>query len=117
MKALYNINTLIVLGIVGLLLYIWFRGAGKAAADISEGAVSVAGGIVSGTTIGLGKNFGIPETNTLRCKAAQQSGDYWNQSLYCTASEFIGGLFKSGGNTTHGDVPGAFVVEKSIFTG
>lgn len=116
-KILSNPQSWLALLIVGVIAYFYFRGPGQAATDISRTAVSTAGGILTGTVEGIGDNIGIPETSALKCQAAQAAGEFWNASLYCPASDFIKGLFKSGGTATSGDVPGAFVVNPSIFSG
>jgi len=116
-KILANPQSWLALLIVGLIAYFYFRGPGQAAADISRTAVSTAGGILTGTVEGIGENIGIPETSALKCKAAQDAGDNWNASFYCSATDFIKGFFRSDGSTTSRDVPGAFVVNPSIFSG
>lgn len=81
------------------LAYVWHRGAGGVAQDVSHAAVSAAGGVVTGTVQGVGDTLGIPETDAQKCQAAIAAGDTWNASLYCPAGTFIKSIFTGGGST------------------
>lgn len=64
-------------------------------AGVVAGAVGAAADVGAGAVVGVGSVFGLPATNADKCAAARASGSLFDQSLYCTASEFGSGLWQS----------------------
>ena len=76
------------LAVVAVGIYVAKKGLAGAAAGV-VGAVADA---ASGTVIGIGKVFGIPETSESECDAAIREGRTWDASFACHASRFAGHL-------------------------
>jgi hypothetical protein len=74
------------LGGVALLAvaYVWWKGPAQVVSDVAGGAVQE-----------LGSLFGVPKTDPTRCAQAKAAGSLWEQSLYCPASEFLGGVLRA----------------------
>ena len=87
-QAAVGIGAVVVLG---LALWIWKRGLGGVAQDVTAGAVKVAGGAAVGVVKGSASVVGIPDTDAAKCRAAIAAGDYWSASFYCSAGEFVAG--------------------------
>jgi hypothetical protein len=85
----------IALGVVvlGVIYYVWTRGAGA----IARGAVNLANNTIGGAVVGLGDAIGIPETNMTECEQLLAAGRYWDASFKCPAGTLVKGFF--------GDVP------------
>lgn len=73
-----------------LLLYVAFRGVKGAAKD----AVNAVGGVASGVVVGVGEQFGIPETNKTQCQKDLDAGNMWDASFSCSAPDFARGVVK-----------------------
>jgi len=88
-------------------LYIAKKGVAGAAA----GAVGAAADAATGTVIGIGQVFGIPETSMSDCDKARAEGRTWDASFACPAATFIGHLWDtvtgSGGGTATNALQGA----------
>lgn len=67
----------------------------SAVKNLSFGAVNAVSNAGVGVVEGVGSILGIPQTNDQKCKQAQAAGDYWSASKYCSAGQFIGGVFGS----------------------
>ena len=78
--------------IVGGILGLWlfgpqlFRAVSREAART---AASIPLKTAEGIVIGVGEAVGIPETDTAKCQAAVDAGDWWNASFYCPAGTFL----------------------------
>lgn len=72
---------------VGVVLYVLANP--KRAA---KGVVDLAGNIVAGTVVGLGEQFGVPDTDADKCAACLAAGDRWGASQYCPAGTFLKSL-------------------------
>lgn len=70
-------------------VWLWRRGAGGVAEDVSKAATNVVTGAASGVVKGTAEVVGIPDTDMALCKQALAVGDYWNASFYCPAKDFI----------------------------
>lgn len=70
-------------------VWLWRRGLGGVAEDVTSGAVAAAGGAAVGVVKGTSEVVGIPNTDPVLCKQALAAGDYWNASFYCPAKEFL----------------------------
>lgn len=90
--------TLAVVGVLGLIAYIVFRGPGGVAKDTAKAGVNVLTGAVVGTVTGIGEAVGIPETSMTKCQKALAAGNYWDASFDCPASDFLGGVFGKKGD-------------------
>lgn len=119
-KLLTNPLTYIVAAVLGFIAYSWFRGTRGAAEDISSGVVNIAGGLVSGSVKGVSGNLGIPDVDEAKCRAAQQAGNEWEASKYCTLAQFSRGVwdkfFSSDEGTPKGDIPRPFIDNTAIFS-
>lgn len=71
--------------------YISKLGVKGAAAAAGQAATDAAAGLV----IGVGRSFGIPETNMTECQKAQYGGRTWDASFACSAPQFVKGLFSA----------------------
>ena len=69
--------------------YISQMGVKGAATAAAKAAADAAAGVV----IGVGKSFGIPETDSARCSQAIKAGSWWDESLYCTPLESVRARF------------------------
>lgn len=74
-------------------VYVYTRGAGAVAQDVTRGAVNVAGGVVTGAIHGASDLVGVPVPERSKCDQAKAAGNSWEASLYCPAGEFVGYLF------------------------
>lgn len=88
-----NPNQLIVIAVGVAILYVALRGFGGAAKDLTKGAVSVAGGAITGITEGIGEQVGVPVTSATQCEKDIAAGDHWAASFSCPAGKFLGSLF------------------------
>lgn len=82
-----------VFALVGIAIYIYWRGAGGVAKDATKAAVNVAAGAVEGTTKGVAEAIGIPDTDMAKCQQALAAGDYWDASFYCPVGTLVSGVF------------------------
>lgn len=82
-----------VFALVGIAIYIYWRGAGGVAKDATKAAVNVAAGAIEGTTKGVGEAFGIPDTDMAKCRQALADGDYWDASFFCPVGALVSGVF------------------------
>jgi hypothetical protein len=69
--------------------YIFLRGFGGVAKDVTKAAVDTAGGVVAGVAVGVGDMVGLPETNVDLCELAISKGEYMSASIHCGAPRFI----------------------------
>lgn len=77
---------------VAVLAYVALRGGSGASLGtrIGTGAVDIATDAAAGTIVGIGKVFGIPETNPTKCDAARKiAGNAWEVSKVCPAADFF----------------------------
>lgn len=91
-KALESDAVLIGAAIVGV--YFLSTSAGqqlvqKIASSAAGAAAGAADSVIGGTVTGIGQAIGVPLTNHQRCQIAIDSGDFWEASKYCTASELF----------------------------
>lgn len=81
------------LAAVGAVLYVMARGFKGAAQDGTRAAIGLLDGAATGTVLGIGEAFGIPETNADQCTADLAAGNTWEASKSCPAGRFIGSFF------------------------
>lgn len=79
---------------LGLIAYTWARGAKGAGQDVGKAAVDLLDGFVSGATVQAGQIVGVPATDMTECERAKAEGRTWDASFACTATDFIGWVFK-----------------------
>lgn len=73
--------------------YLSKHGVSGLAKKAGEAAVNTASDAAAGLVIGIGKGFGIPETNLTECQKAFYEGRTWDASFACPAMDFIKGTF------------------------
>jgi hypothetical protein len=86
---------LLLFGVGALLLLVivkYSRDIGKKAGETAAGTV---GDFAAGVVVGIGKQFGIPDTDAAKCARALAEGRTWDASFACPASDFIKGTFGS----------------------
>jgi hypothetical protein len=99
-------------------LYVFTRKgvAGSVTSAVTGAVIDAAGGVVTGTVQGLGKQVGIPLTDAELCAKAMSERDSWNASLYCDLATYLkyekdsifgGSIVQAGTNTgaTNAPVP------------
>lgn len=79
-------DTILIGAILAGSAWVLLRGLKGVASD----AVVGAGNIVAGVVEGAGNVVGLPSTNKDKCAQAKASGSILDESLYCTAPDFIG---------------------------
>lgn len=85
-----SIEIKIALGIfIVIVAYIFFRGFGGAAKDVTKAAVDTGAGAIAGIAEGIGAQVGIPATSLNACELACAAGDTWQASLQCSAGRFV----------------------------
>jgi hypothetical protein len=79
--------------VLGLIVWIWVKGAKGAATQAARGLTGAAGGLVSGAVLGVGDTFGVPDPgapeNQVRCEQALAAGNGSDVYWYCPASTAV----------------------------
>jgi hypothetical protein len=85
--------------VLGLLFWLISKQSNAAAVGSAVGstAAGVVTGAAAGVVTGVGSAVGIPVTNSSQCAQDQAAGNTWAASFSCSASNFLGWLFGSGG--------------------
>lgn len=95
-----TVKTAAIVAGAALVAYLLWRArgllAGATVGGVATGAVNAVGSAARGVVVGVGNQFGIPDTDEARCREAKAAGNTFQASLYCTAGDFIGSLFGIG---------------------
>ena len=82
---------------VGLAAF-WVMGklkiTGALAEGLAQGAVSAAGGVVTGTVKGIGEVVGIPDTDFDQCTRDLADGKMWDASFSCPMPRYLAAQIK-----------------------
>jgi len=80
------------LGLLGA-FYVYKKAKGLTvagtASSVVVGAAHVVNDAIGGTVQGAASIFGVPETDTQKCKDAMNAGLKWDASLYCPLPVFV----------------------------